>query len=148
MILAAIIAIVVKAALPTCRAQYWLPIKKIAKKNAELSGGSFNVVDSMEEGCDGADIVYAKGWGPIMHTEDEAEGIKIIDTYRENGNMDWVVDKRKMDLSTPEGIYMHCMPYDRDIEVTSEVVDGPKSVVFDEAENRLHIMKSIMACTM
>jgi N-acetylornithine carbamoyltransferase len=123
-------------------------IMEIAKKNAELSGGKFEVADDMAAACEGADVVYAKGWGPIMHTEDEAEGIKIIDSYRENGSMDWVVDKRKMDISNPNSIYMHCMPYDRDVEVTSEVVDGPKSVVFDEAENRLHIMKSIMAATM
>ncbi|NQT60605.1 MAG: ornithine carbamoyltransferase [Bacteroidetes bacterium] len=123
-------------------------IMETARKNAEIAGGNFKVVNSMEEACEGADVVYAKGWGPIMHTEDEEEGIRIIDTYRENGNMDWVVDQRKMDLTNIEGIYMHCMPYDRDIEVTSEVVDGPKSVVFDEAENRLHIMKAIMASTM
>ena len=119
-----------------------------AKKNAELAGTKFEVVGSMEEACKGADVVYAKGWGPIMHTEDEAEGVALIDKYRENGNMDWVVDKRKMDIANPESIYMHCMPYDRDIEVTSEVVDGPHSVVFDEAGNRLHIMKAIMASTM
>ncbi len=123
-------------------------IMEQAKKNAELAGSKFEVVDSMEEACKGADIVYAKGWGPIMHTEDEAEGIAIIDRYRENGNMDWVVDQRKMDLTNPNSIYMHCMPFDRDIEVTSEVVDGPHSVVYDEAENRLHIMKAIMATTM
>ena len=123
-------------------------IMATAKKNAELSGGKFEVVNSMEDACKGADVVYAKGWGPIMHTEDEVEGVKIIDSYRENGNMDWVVDKRKMDIANPESIYMHCMPYDRDIEVTSEVVDGPQSVVFDEAGNRLHIMKAIMAATM
>jgi len=123
-------------------------VMETARKNTELAGGKFEVVNSMEEACKGADVVYAKGWGPIMHTEDEVEGVKIIDSYRENGNMDWVVDKRKMDIANPESIYMHCMPYDRDIEVTSEVVDGPHSVVFDEAGNRLHIMKAIMAATM
>ena len=123
-------------------------IMETARKNAELAGSKFEVVESMEEACKGADVVYAKGWGPIMHTEDEEDGVRIIDSYRENGNMDWVVDKRKMDIANPESIYMHCMPYDRDIEVTSEVVDGPRSVVFDEAGNRLHIMKAIMAATM
>ena len=123
-------------------------IMEQARKNAVLSGSKFEVVDSMEEACKDADIVYAKGWGPIMHTQDEKEGIAIIDSYRMNGCMDWVVDQRKMDLTNPGSIYMHCMPFDRDIEVTSEVVDGPHSVVYDEAENRLHIMKAIMATTM
>jgi len=119
-----------------------------AKKNAELAGTKFEVVDSMEAACEGADIVYAKGWGPIMHTEDEAEGIKIIDSYREKGCTDWVVDKKKMDLTHLDSLYMHCMPLDRGVEVTDEVVDGPHSVIIDEAENRLHIMKAIMATTM
>ena len=123
-------------------------VMEIAKKNAELTGSKFEVVNDMAAACEGADVVYAKGWGPIMHTEDEAEGIKIIDSYRENGSMDWVVDQRKMNIANQESIYMHCMPYDRDVEVTSEVVDGPQSVVFDEAGNRLHIMKAIMAATM
>jgi len=119
-----------------------------AKKNAEAAGSKFEITDNFGDACHGADVIYAKGWGPIMYTEDEKEGIAIIDKYREKGSMDWVVDRKKMDLTTSDGIYMHCMPYDRDVEVTSEVVDGPKSVVFDEAENRLHIMKAIMASTM
>jgi N-acetylornithine carbamoyltransferase len=119
-----------------------------AKKNAEAAGTKFEIVDSMEEASRGADIVYAKGWGPIMHTEDEKEGIAIIDKYRENGSMAWVVDQKKMNLTKPDSIYMHCMPFDRGVEVTDEVVDGPHSVVIDEAENRLHIMKAIMATTM
>ncbi len=123
-------------------------VMETARRNAELSGAKFEVADNFADACHGADVVYAKGWGPIMYTEDEEEGIAIIDKYRENGNTNWVVDQQKMDLTNNEGIYMHCMPYDRDVEVTSEVVDGPKSVVFDEAENRLHIMKAIMAATM
>jgi len=123
-------------------------IMEQAKRNAQLAGTKFEVVDDMEAACEGADIVYAKGWGPIMHTEDEAEGIAIIDKYREHGSQKWVVDQKKMDIANPESIYMHCMPFDRGVEVTNEVVDGPHSVVIDEAENRLHIMKAIMACTM
>ncbi|MBI9104518.1 MAG: ornithine carbamoyltransferase [Spirochaetales bacterium] len=114
-----------------------------AKKNAELAGGKFEVMDSMDDAIEGADIVYAKGWGPIMHTEDEKEGLELIDKYP-----GWIVNQERMNRTKPSSIYMHCMPFDRDIEVTSEVADGPHSVVFDEAENRLHIMKAIMACTM
>lgn len=114
-----------------------------ARKNAEIAGGKFEVVDSMDAAVEGADIVYAKGWGPIVETEDEAEGLDLIEKYP-----GWIVNQERMDTANPNSIYMHCMPFDRDIEVTSEVVDGPQSVVFDEAENRLHIMKAIMACTM
>ncbi len=118
-------------------------IMEQARKNAEASGSKFEVVDSMDEAVEGADVVYAKGWGPIMHTEDEKEGLALIDKYP-----GWIVNQERMDKTNPGSIYMHCMPFDRDIEVTSEVADGPHSVVFDEAENRLHIMKAIMACTM
>src|SRR6056297_1609071 len=118
-------------------------IMEMARKNAEASGAKLEVFDDMDAATEGADIVYAKGWGPITHTEDEKEGLALIDKYP-----GWIVDQRRMQLAGPESIYMHCMPYDRDIEVTSEVVDGPQSVVFDEAENRLHIMKAIMAATM
>jgi N-acetylornithine carbamoyltransferase len=53
-----------------------------------------------------------------------------------------------MKLAKESAIYMHCMPADRDVEVTSEVFDGPQSVIYDEAENRLHTIKALMALTM
>ena len=114
-----------------------------AKANADKAGCSFSVCNDMEEAFADAHIVYPKSWGPICFTEDEAEGLALIDKYPE-----WVVDQKKMDLTRPDSIYMHCMPFDRDIEVTSEVADGPHSVVYDEAENRLHVHKALMALTM
>lgn len=116
----------------------------IAKENARKYGSSFEIVHDMDEACKDADIVYAKGWGPIMHVgDDEEAGIKLIDE-----NPGWVVDSRRMSLAKENAIYMHCMPADRDIEVTSEVMDGPQSVLYDEAENRLHTIKALMALTM
>jgi len=53
-----------------------------------------------------------------------------------------------MALADPDAIYLHCLPCDRGFEVTDEVIDGPQSVVFDEAENRLHVQKAVMALTM
>jgi len=58
------------------------------------------------------------------------------------------VDSGMMARARDEAVYMHCMPADRDIEVTSEVLDSPQSVIYDEAENRLHINKALMALTM
>ncbi|RKX77844.1 MAG: ornithine carbamoyltransferase [Spirochaetes bacterium] len=114
-----------------------------AKANAREAGVKFNIVSNMEEAFEDAHIVYAKSWGPIMHTKDKKEGLALIEKYP-----DWMVDKRKMEIALKEAIYMHCMPADRDIEVTSEVLDGPQSVIYDEAENRLHINKALMALTM
>ena len=61
---------------------------------------------------------------------------------------DWIMDDDKLKAAKQDAIYMHPLPADRDIEVTSSVLDGPNSVVFDEAENRLHAQKAVMALTM
>ncbi len=103
----------------------------------------FEVMDNMEEAFKDADIIYAKSWGPLMTTQDPEEGKRIQDQYKH-----WITDARKMALAKDDAIYMHPLPADRDIEVTSEVMDGPHSVVFDEAENRLHAQKAVMALTM
>jgi N-acetylornithine carbamoyltransferase len=61
---------------------------------------------------------------------------------------DWIADERRMGLAKSDAIYMHCLPADRGVEVTDGVIDGPHSVVYDEAENRLHVQKAVMALTM
>ena len=61
---------------------------------------------------------------------------------------DWITDERRMALAKDDCIYMHCLPADRNLEVTDEVIDGPNSVVYDEAENRMHVQKAVMALTM
>lgn len=114
-----------------------------AREQAEQYGTGFDVVDSMEEGFEDADIVYAKSWGPLLTTQDQEEGKRIQDQYE-----DWITDSQKMSLAKSDAIYMHPLPADRNIEVTDEVIDGPQSVVFDEAENRLHAQKAVMALTM
>jgi len=116
----------------------------MAKSNADRYGSKFEVVNDMDEACEGADVIYAKGWGPIMTVgDDEKAGVEMI-----NQNPGWMVDSRRMALGSKDAIYMHCMPADRDIEVTSEVMDGPQSVIYDEAENRMHTIKALMALTM
>jgi N-acetylornithine carbamoyltransferase len=63
-------------------------------------------------------------------------------------NKDWICDEKKMNLIHPQGIYLHCLPADRGFEVSDEVIDGNKSVVFDQAENRLHVQKAVMSLLM
>lgn len=118
-------------------------IMEKAQAQAEEYGTKFKVTDSMEEGFEDADIVYAKSWGPLLTTRDQDEGKKIQDQY-----VDWITDSEKMALAKKDAIYMHPLPADRNVEVTDEVIDGPNSVVFDEAENRLHVQKAVMALTM
>jgi ornithine carbamoyltransferase len=114
-----------------------------AREQAKKYGTGFEVVDSMEEGFRDADVVYAKSWGPLMTTQNAEEGKRIQDQYKS-----WITDQKKMSLAKEDAIYMHPLPADRNIEVTDEVIDGPNSVVFDEAENRLHVQKAVMALTM
>lgn len=114
-----------------------------AKDNARAAGGSFEIMDDMDAGFKDADVVYPKSWGCWVTTEDEAESVKIGRKYT-----GWITDERRMALAKPDAIYMHCLPADRNIEVTDGVIDGPQSVVFDEAENRLHVQKAVMALTM
>jgi ornithine carbamoyltransferase len=61
---------------------------------------------------------------------------------------DWICDERRMALARKKAIYMHCMPIDRGYEATDAVIDGPQSAIYDEAENRLHVQKALMALTM
>ncbi len=114
-----------------------------ARANSESAGGSFEVMDSFEDGIRGADVVYAKSWGAMLTTTDEDESASIGARYQ-----DWIVDEDRMALADTNAIYMHPLPADRNIEVTDGVIDGPQSAVYDQAENRLHVQKAVMALTM
>ncbi len=103
----------------------------------------FEVIDDMQAACDDADVIYAKSWGPLLTTLDPDEGKRLQDQYK-----DWYADEALMARAKDDAIYMHPLPADRDIEVASAVLDGPQSVVYDEAENRLHAQKAVMALTM
>ncbi len=114
-----------------------------AEENAKKSHGSFEIVEDFEEGMRGADVVYAKAWGSMLTTSDLEESAKISDNYT-----DWIVDPRRMEMAHEDAIYMHPLPADRNIEVADAVIDGHWSRVFDQAENRLHAQKAVMALTM
>jgi ornithine carbamoyltransferase len=114
-----------------------------AKEQARKFKTGFEVVDDMKAAMKDADVVYAKSWGPLLTTTNADEGKEIQDRYQ-----DWIADEAKMKLAKDDAIYMHPLPADRNIEVTDGVIDGPQSVVFDEAENRLHVQKAVMALTM
>ncbi len=118
-------------------------IMQQAKDNARKFNVGFEVTDNMDEAFKSADIVYPKSWGCTLTTTDTDEMTKISKKYES-----WICDSRKMKLAKPDAIYMHCLPADRNIEVSDEVIDGPNSVVYDEAENRMHAQKAVMALTM
>ena len=114
-----------------------------AQENARRSGGSLELMDDFEAGFRGSDVVYAKSWGALLRAKDDAEGAVIAVRYT-----DWITDERRMALACEDAIYMHPLPADRNIEVTDGVIDGTQSVVYDQAENRLHAQKAVMALTM
>ena len=127
-----------------------------AKTNAVASGGAFSIVDDMDAAFEGADIVYPKSWGvhDLMLARLDATSQAEIDENEQaclamnHKHADWICDERRMALAKDSAVYMHCLPADRGSEVTDAVIDGPQSIVFQEAENRLHTAKAIMACTM
>jgi ornithine carbamoyltransferase len=115
-----------------------------ARENAARAGAKFEVAENMDEAFRGADIVIPKSWGCLETMgSDPQESLRIARQYR-----DWICDARRMQIARPGALYMHPLPADRGNEVTDEVIDGPQSVVYDEAENRLHTAKAIMALTM
>lgn len=114
-----------------------------AEDNAARHHGSFEVREDFDAGFGDADVVYAKSWGLMMTTDDLDESAAISKRYQ-----DWICDERRMGMADGDSIYMHPLPADRNIEVTDGVIDGPHSRVFDQAENRLHVQKAVMALTM
>jgi N-acetylornithine carbamoyltransferase len=114
-----------------------------ARDNVRQHGGSLELLDDFDAGFEGADILYPKSWGALLTTSDDEESARIGRQYT-----DWITDERRMALAQEHAVYMHCLPADRNIEVTNDVLDGPQSIVYDEAENRLHVQKATMALTM
>jgi N-acetylornithine carbamoyltransferase len=128
---------------------------KHAKAFSEQTNGSFRITNNFEDGFRNADIVYPKSWGAsscYTYVDDEGNTVnkknhEEAEKLNEAAKL-WKTTEKEMELTDKNGIYMHCLPADRGQEVTDNVIDGPKSVVIDEAENRLHAHKAIMALLM
>jgi len=111
-----------------------------AQADADAAGTKVVVTTSIEEAVRGADVVETDVWAS-MGQEEEAE-------KRRRDFEGWQVDKRVMSMANSDAIFMHCLPAHRGEEVAAEVIDSPQSVIFDEAENRLHVQKAIMYALM
>lgn len=124
-------------------------IIETAKVNAGLSGASIKFTEDMEEAFEDADIVIPKNWGGFLGVQDpySEEGKQEMKANLER-HKDWICDERMMSLAKKSVIYMHALPADRGKEVVDSVIDGPNSVVIQEAENRIHTAKAVMALTM
>ncbi|MDQ7844616.1 MAG: ornithine carbamoyltransferase, partial [Armatimonadota bacterium] len=111
-----------------------------ARRLAAEGGGRITEIEEMDEAFRGAQVVYPKSWGAEHLFGNEREALALNAKYTS-----WICDRRRMALAARDAIYMHCLPADRGYEVTDEVIDGPQSVVFQQAENRLHTAKALLA---
>jgi len=115
-------------------------VTRRAMNDAAAAGTKLVVTHVMDEAVSGAHVVYTDVWAS-MGQEDERER-RLADFGG------WTVTNALMSLADPAAVFMHCLPAHRGEEVAAEVCDGPRSVVYDEAENRLHVQKAILATLM
>ncbi|HRK35181.1 MAG TPA: ornithine carbamoyltransferase [Candidatus Hydrogenedentes bacterium] len=108
-------------------------IVAFAKREAK---GEIVVTQDIEAGVRGADAIYTDVWASMGQEEETGERKKIFAPFQ--------VNSRLMSLAKPDALFLHCLPAKRGLEVTDDVMDGPQSIVFDEAENRLHAQKAIL----
>ncbi len=108
----------------------------LAQASAKAAGTSVTVEHDLSKAITGAHVVYTDTW-VSMGQEGETDELKaLLATYK--------IDDELMAAAAKDAIFMHCLPAHRGVEVTDEVMDGPRSVVFDQAENRLHTQKALM----
>lgn len=110
------------------------------KEQAAGAGGSLAISNDIEEAFRGAEVVYAKSWGAKQFYGAPDKDVAERAQYRQK----WIVDEAKM-ARTKSAVFMHCLPVRRNVIVTDGVIDSAASAVIDEAENRLHVQKAILA---
>jgi len=111
-----------------------------AKEDFKKSGKELILTEDPIEAIKGADVVYTDTWVSMGQESEKQERIKIFKPYQ--------VNKELFAHAADDALFMHCLPAYRGYEVTEDVIDGPQSVIFDEAENRLHAQKAVMATLM
>jgi ornithine carbamoyltransferase len=97
---------------------------------------NYTVFPNPSDACAGAHLVTTDVWTSMGYEEENAARLRAFDG--------WIVDSAKMQRAQPDALFMHCLPAHRGEEVAADVIDGPQSVVWDEAENRLHVQKALL----
>jgi ornithine carbamoyltransferase len=110
-----------------------------AREAVRASGGTLEFSNDLMEAAEGADAIYVKNWKSLKMSKDEEQ------SFKEGIRQDWCVTSEHYERANPGAIYMDCMPFIRGEQVTAEVADGPQSIIYDQAENRLHMQKAILA---
>jgi ornithine carbamoyltransferase len=115
------------------------PIPQVVGRSEEISadsGGSVKVLHDPVEAADGADVLYTDVWASMGQESEATERTLMFQPYR--------LDQTLVDRAAADSIVLHCLPAHRGDEITDEVIDGPHSVVWDQAENRLHTQKALL----
>jgi ornithine carbamoyltransferase len=110
--------------------------EKMAVGAGGTGAGSYQFFSNPLEACQGADLVTTDVWTSM--------GYEAENEARKKAFADWCVDAEMMAAARPDALFMHCLPAHRGEEVEADVIDGPQSVVWDEAENRMHVQKALM----
>jgi len=116
------------------------PIPQLLERAGEIAGetgGSVQVTNDPKAACEGADVLYTDVWASMGQEEEHAERVLVFTPFR--------LDAPALALASNDVIVMHCLPAHRGEEITDDVIDGPHSVVWDQAENRLHTQKALLA---
>lgn len=114
---------------------------ELCRTYAKESGAVITITDNIDEAVKGADVIYTDVWVSMGEEDKTQERLAILRPYQ--------VNQKLMEESGKNStIFMHCLPAVRGNEVTNEVIEGPQSVVFDEAENRMHTIKAVMVATL
>jgi len=110
-----------------------------AEREMSRSGGTLEFSNDLMEAAEGADVIYVKNWKSLKMSKDDEDKLKYEIRH------DWCVSSEHFKRANPGAYYMDCMPFIRGEQVTAEVADGAQSIIYDQAENRLHMQKAIMA---
>lgn len=111
-----------------------------AIEDAKETGAKILITEDPKEAVKDADVVYTDTWVSMGQESEKEEKVKVFGAYQ--------VNKELFSLAKPNAIFLHCLPAYRGMEVTDDIIDGHNSVVFDEAENRLHAQKAVMVMAM
>lgn len=115
------------------------PIMEKARKAAQLSGGSVRETNDRAEALEGAHVIYAKEWSSTKHYGDRVADAKLREDLQ-----DWRVDDPWFATTKPDCRFMHCLPVRRGVAVTDRVLDGPRSIVIHEAQNRMWAQMAVL----
>jgi len=121
-----------------CPRGYWPPADLIrkAQEEAVANGGSVEILEDLLQAVKGADIIYTDVWVSMGQEAERRWRLEVFQPYQ--------VNQALLEAAKPTTLVMHCLPAHRGEEITADVIDGPRSIVFDHAENRLHTQKAIL----